>query len=98
MNGAVQVFPNQCVMFHVFDEVILGDISHSEILDSIHGHNSNIFNGSQEIFEGDKISVKITNVCMYVCILTYIIKCLNTSFQDIYSHSFPYLSKLLLNT
>ena len=67
----------------------LDDTAPSDFHDSFH------FNEGKQSELGNKY-FSVRYVCMYVCILTYIIKCINTSFQDIYSHSFLDLSKLLL--
>ena len=36
MDGAVQVFPNQCIMLDILYEVFLGHLSSCQIFDSIH--------------------------------------------------------------
>ena len=44
MNGAVQIFPNQSVMFYIFDEIFLSDVAGGQIFDSINRNNAYVFN------------------------------------------------------
>ena len=43
-------------MFHIFYEVILSYIPHGKVLNTIHWHNTNILNGTKQVFEWYKIS------------------------------------------
>jgi len=47
MYRAIKVFPNQCIVLHVLDEVFLGDFAGGEVLNSIDGDNADVFNCSQ---------------------------------------------------
>lgn len=46
MDGTVQILPNQCVMLHILNEILLRDVAHGKILDTVHRDNTNVLNGS----------------------------------------------------
>ena len=56
MDGAIQVLPNQGVMFNILDEVLLGDVAHGEVLDSVDRDDADVFDGPQEVLEGDEVA------------------------------------------
>ena len=43
-------------MFHIFNEVVLSYVPHGKVLNTIHWHNTNILNGTKQVFEWYKIS------------------------------------------
>ena len=58
MDRTIEVLPNQSVVLHILDEVLLCNLSSSQVFDTIDRNNANIFNCSQQILEGDQIASK----------------------------------------
>ena len=56
MNGAVEVLPNQSVVLHVLDKVVLGDVAHGQILNPVDRHYANVLDGSKQVLEGYQVS------------------------------------------
>ena len=43
-------------MFNILDEVLLGDVAHGEVLDSVDRDDADVFDGPQEVLEGDEVA------------------------------------------
>ena len=53
MDAGVEIFPDEGVVLHVLDIVLLGDIAGGEVSDTIHGHDTNVLNGPQQVLDRD---------------------------------------------
>lgn len=51
MNGGVEVFPDEGVVLHVLDIVLLRHVAGGQVADAVHGHDADILDGSEEILK-----------------------------------------------
>ena len=58
MDGAVQILPNQGIMFHILDEIFLSHFPCGQIFDPIDRDDADVFNCTEQILEGNQIPVK----------------------------------------
>ena len=51
MDAGVEVLPDEGVVLHIFNVVLLGHIASCEVSDTIHGHDTNVLNGTQQVLD-----------------------------------------------
>ena len=51
MDGGVEVLPDESIVLHVLDVVLLRHVARGQVADPIHGHDANIFDGPEKILK-----------------------------------------------
>ena len=51
MDGGVEVLPDESVVLHVLDVVLLRHVARGQVADPIHGHDANILDGTEKILK-----------------------------------------------
>ena len=51
MDGGVEVLPDEGVVLHVLDVVLLRHVARGQVADTIHGHDANILDGTEKILK-----------------------------------------------
>ena len=51
MDRGVEVFPDEGVVLHVLDVVLLRHVASGQVADAVHRHNADILDGTEEILK-----------------------------------------------
>ena len=54
VNGGVEVLPDEGVVLHVLDVVLLRHIAGGQVADAVHGHDPDILDGTKKILQRRK--------------------------------------------
>ena len=51
VDGGVEVLPDEGVVLHVLDVVLLRHITRGQVADAVHGHDPDILDGTEKILQ-----------------------------------------------
>ena len=54
MDGGVEVLPDEGVVLHVLDVVLLRHVTGGQVADAVHGHDPDILDGTEKILKRRK--------------------------------------------